>query len=302
MSPQRSNRSSLIEGTLRCLERLPPEKVTARAIAAESGANVASIAYHFGSKDELVTEAVTTGLDRWLEEITSSLDRLTPADPPVRLGRAGEIFHATRTRHAGLAKNFLSALARAQHDPQIRELLTDGFRRTRPKIAALLELGRDQAGEDAGGLVHSLFVGLLFQELLDPGLAIDGERMREAQSRLRTVLPPGRSREQVDGDHGHRSTKANQVGIVDRRSAQRSHMIRTMILFGLVFGRWWRLSLLAAAVGWPILLISTGVMGFEVALLGAGGLAVLNTAAGVLVHQGLLWTVRRLRPAGPGQA
>lgn len=189
MSPQRSNRLSLIEGTLRCLERLPPEKVTARAIAAESEANLASIAYHFGSKDELVTEAVTTGLDRWLEEIASTLDGLTEADPSMRLGRAGEMFHATRTRHAGLARNFLSALARARHDPRIRELLTDGFRRTRPKIAVLLELGRDQAGEDAGGLVHSLFIGLLFQELLDPDLAIDGERMKRAQSRLRTALP-----------------------------------------------------------------------------------------------------------------
>jgi hypothetical protein len=43
MSPQRSNRARLIEGTLRCLERLPHERITARVIAAESGANLASI-------------------------------------------------------------------------------------------------------------------------------------------------------------------------------------------------------------------------------------------------------------------
>lgn len=191
MSPQRSNRANLIEGTLRCLESLPPEKVTARAIAAESGANLASIAYHFGSKDELVTEAVTIGLDRWLQEITEGLDGLAQADPPARFRRAWEVVGATRTRHAGLARNFLSALARAQHDPRIRELLTQGFRRTRPEIAALLRLGSDQAGEDAGGLVHSLFVGLLFQTLLDPALAIEGERLERAQSRLRAVLPKG---------------------------------------------------------------------------------------------------------------
>ncbi|WP_166354925.1 hypothetical protein [Phytoactinopolyspora limicola] len=35
----------------------------------------------------------------------------------------------------------------------------------------------------------ALFNGLLFQALLDPGLAIDGERMKRAQARLRTVLP-----------------------------------------------------------------------------------------------------------------
>lgn len=191
MSPQPSNRQNLIEGTLRCLGRLAPERITARAIAEESGANLASIAYHFGSKDGLVTEAVTIALDRWLEEIASGLDGLAAAEPSARLRRAGEVIDATRTDHADLVRNFLSALARAQHDDRVREPLTEGFRRTRPTIAALLGMGSDQAGEDAAGLVHSLFIGLLFQALLDPGLAIEGDRMERAQTRLRTALPEG---------------------------------------------------------------------------------------------------------------
>ena len=189
MSPQRSNRANLIEGTLRCLERLPPERVTARAIAEESGANLASIAYHFDSKDNLVTEAVIEGLDRWLAEINSGLGELAAQEPAVRFRRAWEAIESSRRRHAGLATNFLGALAKAQHDPRVRELLVAGFRRTRPEVAALLGLGSDQAGEDAGGLVLALFNGLLFQQLLDPVLAIEGERMHRAQGRLRGVLP-----------------------------------------------------------------------------------------------------------------
>lgn len=195
MSPQRSNRSALLEGALRCVERLPSEQVTSRAIAAESNANIASIAYHFGSKDELVTEAVITGLDRWLEEIGAALGDLEGMNPRTRFGRAGAVIDATRRRHSGLARNFLGAMARAQHDPRVRSALADGFRRTRPRIAALLGLGEDRAGEDAAGLIHSLFTGLLFQALLDPDLAIEGRRMSSAQVRLRTVLPserPGR--------------------------------------------------------------------------------------------------------------
>jgi DNA-binding transcriptional regulator YbjK len=61
LSPQRSNREQLLDGALCCLERLPAERITARAIAEESGANLASIAYHFGSKDGLVTAAVIEG-------------------------------------------------------------------------------------------------------------------------------------------------------------------------------------------------------------------------------------------------
>jgi AcrR family transcriptional regulator len=189
MTPQHSNRAKLVEGTLRCLEKLPPERVTARAITEESGANLASIAYHFGTKDNLVTEAVIEGLDRWLAEITAAIGGVSGEEGAERYRLAGEAVDASRRRHAGLAKNFIGALAKAQHDARVRELLADGFRRTRPRVAALLGLGEDQAGEDAAGLALALFNGLLFQALLDPDLAIEGKRLRLAQARMRGLLP-----------------------------------------------------------------------------------------------------------------
>lgn len=189
MSPQHSNRARLVEGTLRCLERLPPERVTARAIADESGANLASIAYHFGSKDALVTEATIAGLDRWLAEVDRALDGVPERPAAARLGRAAAAIESSRRAHAGLARAFVGALAKAQHDPHVREMLADGFRRTRPRLAAVLRLGDDQAAEDAAGLVHSMFTGLVFQTLLDEGLAIRGERMQRGQARLRGALP-----------------------------------------------------------------------------------------------------------------
>lgn len=195
MSAQRSNRYELLEGTLRCLERLPAEQVTARVIARESGANLASIAYHFGSKDDLVTEAVILGLDRWLEEIADEITRigdLARLEATARFKRATRIIEATREKHSALAANFFAAVARAQHDERLRVLLADGFRRTRPGLASLLDLGSDAAGADAAGLVLALFYGLLLQALLDPDLAIEGRRMTAAQARLRSVLPDRR--------------------------------------------------------------------------------------------------------------
>ena len=110
-------------------------------------------------------------------------------EPAARYRRAGEVIETTRRRHTGLARNVLAALARAQHDPRVRDTLAAGFHRTRLEVASLLGLGSDQAGQDAGGLVHALFNGLLFQVLLDPALAIEGERMQRAQTRLRGILP-----------------------------------------------------------------------------------------------------------------
>jgi AcrR family transcriptional regulator len=189
MSPQRSNRDELIEGTLRCLERLPAERITARAIADESGANLASIGYHFGSKDDLVTAAVIEGLDRWRAEIQRAFGDLRSNTPAERFRRAGIVIEETRERHSGLARNFFAALAKAPHDPRVREQLAEGFRRTRTTVAALFGLGDDQTGDDAAGLALAQFYGLLLQVLLDPALAIDGARLVRAQQRLMSVLP-----------------------------------------------------------------------------------------------------------------
>lgn len=72
-------------------------------------------------------------------------------------------------------------------------------------------------------------------------------------------------------------------------------MIPTMILFGLVTGRWWRPALVAAAIVWPVLLLVDGVIGISADLLAAALFGAANAAVGVAVHQVLLWLVRRVR-------
>lgn len=188
MSPQHSNRSNLIEGALRCLERLPLERITSRAIAQASGANLASIAYHFGSKDELVTEAAVEGLDRWLRDLARALGELASEAPSARLRRAAQLLTASREGHLGLARNYVMCLAMAQHTPRIRKLLAGGFRRARPNVAALLGLGSDEVAHDAAGLLLAQFHGMLQQLLLDSDLRIDGKRMERAHARLGPLL------------------------------------------------------------------------------------------------------------------
>jgi AcrR family transcriptional regulator len=188
VSPQRSNRAQLIDGTLRCLERLPPERVTARAIAREAGANLASITYHFGSKDALVTEAVIAGLDRWLAELARAMEAGGDGAPGERFRRGWEAVQATIRDHSGLAATFVAAAARARHDPQVRTTLAAGFHRARPEVATALALGDDPPAQDAAGLAMALFYGLLVQTLLDPTLTIDDPRLPAARTRLATLL------------------------------------------------------------------------------------------------------------------
>ena len=184
MSPQRSNRQKLLDGALRCLERLPIERITARAIADESGANLASITYHFESKDALITAAVIEGLDRWLVEIERVLGKVESASPTERFRKANAVVEQTRQRHVGLVHSFVAALAIAPHEPVVRDQLTEGFRRTRPAVARLLGLGDDRTGSDAAGLALAMFYGQLLQVHTDPDLAVTGARFDRALIRL----------------------------------------------------------------------------------------------------------------------
>lgn len=65
-----------------------------------------------------------------------------------------------------------------------------------------------------------------------------------------------------------------------------------MILIGLVFGHWWRTTLIVAAIGWPLLLIATSVDIELVALPAAAALGAANAAVGILVHHALWLFVR----------
>lgn len=72
-------------------------------------------------------------------------------------------------------------------------------------------------------------------------------------------------------------------------------VIPTMILFGLVFGRWWRTALAVSAFTWPVLLVADGVVATVDGVVSAAVLSLLNAGLGVAVHQGLL----RLSQARP---
>ena len=55
---QPSHRDQLVKGAIKCLQTKGYARTTARDIATASGANLASIGYHFGSKEALLNEAM----------------------------------------------------------------------------------------------------------------------------------------------------------------------------------------------------------------------------------------------------
>jgi hypothetical protein len=82
-------------------------------------------------------------------------------------------------------------------------------------------------------------------------------------------------------------------------------MIPTMMVLGLVLGRWPWIALGAAVVTWPLLLVASDAATLTDVgtLLGGVVLAVVNAGIGVLAHQALLRTWRYARhPVAPVRA
>ena len=71
-------------------------------------------------------------------------------------------------------------------------------------------------------------------------------------------------------------------------------MIPTMILFGLVLGRWWKSAIVAGAVLWAVSLLLAGIVGGAY-VVSAAAFGAAHTAVGVAVHQATLWLVRSIR-------
>jgi hypothetical protein len=60
-----------------------------------------------------------------------------------------------------------------------------------------------------------------------------------------------------------------------------------LLLVGLVFGKWWRISIPAATIGWALLLLADGTVSDLSHFAGAAWFGFINVTVGVLVFQGV---------------
>ena len=67
------HREELLDGAAQCLYDKGFGRTTARDVVGASGTNLASIGYHFGSKDALLTEALLKATAGWSEELDRAL-------------------------------------------------------------------------------------------------------------------------------------------------------------------------------------------------------------------------------------
>jgi AcrR family transcriptional regulator len=150
--------SQLLEGATECLRRYGLRGTTSRAIAAAAGINLGAITYHFGSKDELVAQALLETVRRWLAPAMAILKR--DLDPAERLVAAVAQLQRTLTEARDMLPVYLEALVSASRNDTLKRGVEELFTEVRSFLSAQLREQRD-AGQLPAWVEPEAFAMLL---------------------------------------------------------------------------------------------------------------------------------------------
>jgi pimeloyl-ACP methyl ester carboxylesterase/AcrR family transcriptional regulator len=151
-------REALLEAAQTCLVDHGYAGTSARRVAAASGANLRSIAYHYGSLDELLLTALSTNFRTWMAPLIASLvphgDLGDERDARARLDRGLARFADELPSRSGLVSAWLEAVALSHRDPRLRERLAANQERFTAALAGTLaDAGDARPREHAAALV-----------------------------------------------------------------------------------------------------------------------------------------------------
>ncbi|MFE9635437.1 TetR/AcrR family transcriptional regulator [Streptomyces sp. NPDC006463] len=197
------HREDLLEGAKKCLVEKGFVRTTARDIVKASGANLASIGYHYGSKDALLTEAFIS----LMQELGAGFQ-----DGVQGEGGSLERFHAVwqgflgQREEAGpvWAASLEVALSRDRM-PDLRAMLAASQAEGRRGLIAMLtgtpeEEITEREERTLGAFYQALLNGLMIQWLFDPKTAASAEELTEgmraaSEALTRSPAEPAEDRE-----------------------------------------------------------------------------------------------------------
>jgi AcrR family transcriptional regulator len=194
------HREALLDGARRCLLERGYARTTARDLVAASGTNLASIGYHFGSKEALLNGAMQQCFDEYIEQIT----RIVFADPSAtalqRVRASWEALVSTFDQYRPLMVAFVEALAQAERIPELRAQLAECYERLRATVADMVHASVEGLSGPTARQVASFLIavydGLQVQWLLDPEHAPTPDQLMAA---LEIALPAALAAERVGG-------------------------------------------------------------------------------------------------------
>ena len=175
-----SVKDRLLEAAVVCLQRKGYAATTARDIAAEAGANLRSIGYHYGSTRGLVLAAISLNWRRWLAPLiaATSGDEQTPRE---RLATGMELFSSALAENGPMVHAWLEAVTLAPRDPDLRAILASNQQAFGAALARNLAADGQPDAQERAAAIITVCDGLIVHFLLH------GEAPRPEEIALRAA-------------------------------------------------------------------------------------------------------------------
>ncbi|MGN2639234.1 TetR/AcrR family transcriptional regulator [Nocardia takedensis] len=186
------NREDLLDGARKAILERGLAKVTARDIATAAGVSLAAIGYHFGSKEQLITQALTEGLGGGIGDRMDEVIRA--GEHPLSHGM-GEIWTRLlailRDNREGMTLS-MEHLVRVARSEQSRAYMAEASEHAYADLTrSLRDTYPDLTDEQAralGKLVFTLFQGVAVLWLAAPDLELlDGADLTTAVEALNSL-------------------------------------------------------------------------------------------------------------------
>ena len=163
------HKEDLLAGAKKCLREKGYANTTARDIVAASGTNLASIGYHFGSKDALMTQAIVEMLSDWGDQFGDE-SAGSIADYGKRFETHWRDLAAAVASDRQLSLASFENASTSMRIPELSAIIAEGQEEAR------VGMGDDFAGPNAdaatkravGSLMLAVTTGVIAQWLVDP--------------------------------------------------------------------------------------------------------------------------------------
>lgn len=181
------HREDLLEGAKKCLAEKGFVRTTARDIVNASGTNLASIGYHYGSKDALLTQAFIALMEEWGEGFGGALGGADGSLERLHGLWEGVVDRQEETAPVWAASLEI-ALSRGRH-AELRAMLGASQREGRRGLISMLtgipeDEVTDRDERTRGTVYQALLNGLMIQWLFDPASAATAEEFTEGLRRV----------------------------------------------------------------------------------------------------------------------
>ncbi|MFI7294282.1 TetR/AcrR family transcriptional regulator [Streptomyces sp. NPDC050121] len=184
------HREDLLEGAKRCLLEKGFVRTTARDIVKESGTNLASIGYHYGSKDALLAQAYVSLVEGMGDAFEG--DGVAMSAEPGSLERFREVWAnviATMREPGSIWRLSMEIIVMGDQLPEVRDHLAQAQREAGRGFVPMLMGGReedvsDETADTLGMFYVTLMTGLIAQWTFDPKTAPGAEQLTEGLRRV----------------------------------------------------------------------------------------------------------------------